>query len=526
MMYEPYKQHFVASFTHVASFTQLQVRGQFIATVSHLSQAVQQWTGCLEDLGLECGVAATHAPLDASAAAAHNDAVFKAFFSGSINSDNPGSDAVFIAAAPDAANDAAIRSWRESGSGDAIHEKCRGEAPPYAPLLSAYLQTTAAAAATGAAAAAPVASQLASLAATPPSEVFHKILTEKSASSSGSTIGGSSSSSNLSAAAAFAAAAGTAIPQQFSLAADSVLQPHHAPLWAESMGELGAGLLCLQQLRSSNTNSEEAQSFCDEASKLWSHSSVMTNYLSLTASITRTPPGRMRTPAASPEVTHDAWWLPDVESVSVVVAEDSMWKSEWQELGGSAGVASSWEAAVRHAAAQSGDDVHFPPWKEEALVQAACAQLVGGDMADDLCNIGGVGAVAEHIMSGTSGAVPLATVEALFAVSDVANQPGIGSESTGVSSGEVLCDLVCNVGGASGGGAFEAAVAALNCSDWLSPPLSLHALSYALSLYPSAPVIVASSMSMSTPTPPPSPGLIRSTPTPPPRKSSLASIEM
>jgi len=231
----------------------------------------------------------------------------------------------------------------------------------------------------------------------------------------------------------------------------------------------------------------------------------------------------MRMPAASPEVTHDAWWLPDVAPIAAVVAEDSMWKSEWPELRGSAGTSSSWEAAARHATAESGDQSDFPPWKEEALVADTCAQLGGGEMAGDASSVGGVEAVAEHLMSGTSGGVPLAAVEALFALSDVMNRPGVGSESSGVCSGEVLCDLVCNVGTASGGGAFEAAVAALNCSEWLSPPLSLQVLSYALSLYPSTPVGRASDVAVTTP---PLPGLLRATTTPPPRKSSLASTEM
>jgi hypothetical protein len=504
----------------------VKVRDNFISTVSRLSRAVQRWNGSLEDLGLECGISVPQAFADDTSKAL-DDSVFKVFFNSSINDNSPALDVGLLDAGSAARSNAAIRSWKEGRSGEGSLDNGRPGAPPYAPLLSAYLIAAAAAAAAGAAAADSVASQLAQLASTPPSDVFRKILSEKSTPRSLSSDSCSSSNgsnlSNLNAAAAFAAAAGAAIPQQFSLGADRVLQPHHAPLWAESMGELAAGLICLQQLRGPNTSAEDALSFCDQASKIWSHSGIMTNYLNVTATIHCNPPSRMRMPAASPEATQDAWWLPDIAPVSVVASEDSMWKSEWPELLGSSGINDSWDAAVRCVVAKAGDPVDFPPWREEALVSEACAQLVSGDMPNDLSNLGGVGAIAEHLISGTSGCVPLNIVEALFAVSDVVNTHGASGEAVGVRNGELLCDLLCNIGATGRDVAFEAAVAALNCSEWMSAPLSLQALSYALSLYPSNAGVPVNSASG---TPPPSPALHRATPTPTSGSRRVSSIEM
>lgn len=501
----------------------MKVRDHFISTVSRLSRAVQRWNGSLENLGLECGVAQGHAD---GTSKAYDDAVFKVFFNSSVNDGSPAPSCDTIESLSATRNNTTIRTWKDGRVAEAVVDKIRLDVPPYAPLLSAYLTAAAAAAATGTAAAEPVASQLAALASSSPSDVFRKLLSEKStlrSSSNDSCSSASSNCGNLDAAAAFAAAACTAIPQQFSLGADRVLQPHHAPLWSESMGELGAGLICLQQLRGSNTSTEDAQSFCDQAAKMWSHSAVMSHYLNLTATAHCNPPSRMRIPAASPEATHDAWWLPDVVPVSVVASEDSMWKSEWPELLGSSGINDSWSAAVRCVNANTGDPVDFPPWKEEALVSEACSHLVSGEMADDLTNIGGVAAVAEHLVSGTSGCVPLKIVEALFAVSDVGSHHGIGVESSGVRNSELLCDLMCNIGAAGSDGAFEAAVAALNCSEWMSAPLCLQALSYALSLYPSDSVIPVNVISE---TPPASPAFPRRAPTPTTSNRRLSSIEM
>jgi hypothetical protein len=492
------------------------VRDHFISTVSRLSQAVQHWSGGLDDLLIKLHVAAADTSPDLSSAS-HNNAVFKAFFSSSSVDDTTVSESGPISATPPAANDAAIRLWRSSSSCEANrHESCI-DSPPYGHLLSGYLLSAAtAASAIATEATLSVESQLTALAAAPPDEVFRKILSEKSPKSFGSDA---RSNTNLVAAAAFAAAAGTAIPQQFSLGSDRVLQPHHAPLWAESMGELAAGLICLQQLRGADTSTEDAQSFCDYASNMWSHSAIMSNYLNVTATLHRNPPSRIRMPAAAPQVTPDAWWLPDTGPVSVVVSEDAMWKCEWPELLGSAGTNVSWEAAARCATAKSKDAADFSPWKEEDLVSGACDALASGDMPTDLINIGGVEAVAEHVMYGTSGRVPLKIVEAIFAVSDTENLRG-SFDGAVVRNGELLCDLLCNIGAGGGEGTFEAAVAALNCSDWMSLPLSLQALSYALSLYNSHASTPANPMSA---TPPPSPGLPRKTPTPTPRKISLAS---
>lgn len=512
----------------VLLLTLAKVRDNFISTVSRLSRAVQRWNGSLEDLRLECGISVLQGFAD-DASKTLDDSVFKVFFGSSINDSSPALDIGLLDSGSAAHSNAVTRSWKDSRSVEGILDKGRPGAPPYAPLLSAYLVAAAAAAAAGVASADSIASQLAQLASTPPSDVFRKILSEKSTPRSLSSDSCSSSNgsnlSNLNAAAAFAAAAGAAIPQQFSLGADRVLQPHHAPLWAESMGELAAGLICLQQLRGSNTSAEDALSFCDQASKLWSHSGIMTNYLNVTATNHCNPPSRMRMPAASPEATQDAWWLPDIAPVSVVASEDSMWKSEWPELLGSSGINDSWDAAVRCITAKAGDPVDFPPWKEEALVSEACAQLVSGDMPSDLSNLGGVGAIAEHLISGTSCCVPLNIVEALFAASDVVSTHSTSVEGAGGRNGELLCDLLCNIGATGRDVAFEAAVAALNCSEWMSAPLSLQALSYALSLYPSNAGVPVNSVS-GTMTPPPSPALHRATPTPTSGSRRLSSIEM
>jgi hypothetical protein len=504
--------------------TLLKVRDHFISTVSRLSQAIQRWNGSLEQLVVECGVA--HGPAEDTSKAL-DDAVFKAFFSSSLSYGSATSQSCTIESLSATYHSAAMRSWKEGRSGEAIADKSRLGAPPYAPLLSAYLVAAAAAAATGAAAADPAATQLAALASTSPSDVFRKILSEKSSprsvGSDSCSSANNGSGSNLNAAAAFSAAACAAIPQQFSLGADPVLQPHHAPLWTESMGELGAGLICLQQLRGCNTSAEDAQSFCDQVSKMWSHSGVMSNYLNLTATAHCSPPSRMRMPAASPEVTQDSWWLPDVEPVSVVASEDSMWKSEWPELLGSSGINDSWDAAVRRVNSKTGNSFDFPPWTEEALVSDACAQLASGEMPNHLMNIGGVAAVAEHLISGTSGCVPLKVVDALFAASDAESHRGTSVESAGVRNSELLCDLMCNIGAAGSNGAFEAAVAALNCSEWMCAPLSLQALSYAISLYP--PEVTAPAKCVSK-TPPASPAAPRRTPTPACSDRRLSSLEM
>ncbi len=505
------------SFTaHICSFVTLwKVRDQFISSVSRLGQVVQNWNGNLDDLWLKCGGSEVHASFD-GAAIAHNDAVFKSFFNSSTSDSTSPAHTFPISAVFPAANDAAIRSWREGSVGEGIRDPCSITAPPYIPLLCAYLTSAASAAVTGAAATQPVVSQLAALAAAAPAEVFRKILSEKFASSSD----GGSSSSNVSAANAFAAAAGTAIPQQFSLGSTRILQADHAPLWRDSMGELGAGLLCLQQRRASGTSAADSQAFCDQASNMWSHCGILSNYLNLTASISSNPPSRMRMPAASPEVAVDAWWLPDVEPIATVVAEESMWKSEWPQLTGSAGTNHSWAAAFRCATSECGDPIDFSPWKEEQLVSEACAQLASGRLPSDLAHFGGIGAVAEQLISGTSGRVPLTLIEALFAELDFANPHGTGSESGVVARSELLCDLMCNIGAADGEG--KAAGVAINCSNMMPPPLSLQALSYALSLYPPNPILTANTTST---TPPASPSTTRKTPTPAPLRSSLASID-
>ncbi len=452
--------------------------------MSRLSQVIQNWNGSPEDSWFKCGFSEAHVALDL-ASTAHNDAVFNAFFNASSSSSISTPDAVTIAAVAPAANDSAIRSWREGSSGRAIQDKCFVQAPPYAPMLSGYLMSVASSAATGASATHPVVLQLAALAQTSPAEVFRMFLSQQSASSISSSSSSSSSGTNSGAVLAFAAAARTRIPQHFSLVADPVMHADRA----ESLGELGAGLVCLQQLRGSNTSAKDAQLFCDQALKMWSHSGVLSNYLNLTATSSSCPPSRMRMPATSPEDTPDAWWLPDVAPVLLVVAEDSMWRSEWPELAGSSATNHSWAAAVRCATTKSGDPTEFPPWKEEALVSEACAELVSGNMPNHLADVGGVGAVAEHLISGTSGRVPLAIVEALFAESDASDHRTKGNESGGVGNDELLCDLICNIIAADGDS--KAAGFAINCSEWMPTRLSLQVLSYALSLHPSSAIASA-----------------------------------
>ncbi len=458
--------------------------------MSRLSQVIQNWNGIPEDSWFKYGFSEAHASLDI-ASTAHNSAVFKAFFDSSSSSSALPPDAVTIAAVAPAANESAIRSWREGGNGRNIQDKCLVQAPPYASMLSGYLLSAASAAAAGASATDPVVSQLAALARTAPTDVFRKFLSQQSKNSSSSSSGGSSSSSGSSssgsgsictdsgAVLAFAAATGARMPQHFSLVADPVMHADRA----ENMGELGAGLVCLQQLRGSNTSAKDAQSFYDQALKMWSHSGVLLNYLNVTAAITNCPPSRMRMPATSPEDTSDAWWLPDVASTLLVVTEDSMWKSEWPELLGSSGTSHSWAAAVRCATTKSGDPTEFSPWKEEGLVSDACAELISGNMPNDLVDVGGVVAVAEHLISGASGRMPLVMIDALVAELDVMKRLGKDRDSGGFGSDELLCDLICNIIASDVDG--NAAGFAINCSEWIPTRLSLEVLSYAISLYPS-----------------------------------------
>jgi hypothetical protein len=500
-----------------------QAREHFISTVSRLSQVVQRWNGSMDDLFVEC--CGPSAPELVDCPAAYIDSIFEVFFSKTSNkSENQALGHGCVDLADSAAIDAAVRSWREGGSGNALPGNARHQAPPYASLLAVYLVTAAKAATAGPADSSPLSSQLADLASTHPSEVFNRILSRKfSRENCNSSSINSSTNDDLSSAAAFAAAAGVAIPQQFSLGARDVLQPHHAPLWAESMGEMGAGLICLQQLRWSHTGPDDFQSFLQQASNLWSHSGILSNYLNLNASIIHSPPSRIRMPAASSQVTSDAWWLPDVAAVSVVAAEDSMWSSEWPELCSNIATTNSWEAAFRFASTKRCcDEVDFSPWSEEKLVSEACSHLVGGDVADDLRSVGGYGSVAEFLICGTSSGVPLPIIESLFAASDVACVSGIASDSSGAANEELLCDMVCNVGAAGGDVAFSVAVAALNCSECMSSSLALQVLSFALSLYTARTTTSIDSDSAA----PPSPSDFQRTVTPPLCSTTLQSVKM